>query len=158
MITYRKADIPDIPRVATLRLQFLKEVYPQADVSRDGLLYEQIARYLTEHLPKGDFVNLFAEHHGNVVASAGIVFYNQPPLYHNLDGKVAYILNVYTLPAYRRQGIAQILMEKLIGEAKERNTGKLSLHASLEGRRLYERLGFAAGDNEMTLQLPRIQP
>lgn len=158
MITYRKADIRDIPQTVSLRLQFLKEVYPQADDSRDAVLQEKITAYLQEHLPKGDFVNLFAEDNGQVVASAGIVFYNQPPLYHNLDGQVAYILNVYTLPAYRGQGIARALMERLITEAKDRNTGKLSLHASKDGRLLYEKLGFLAGDNEMTLQLPRVQP
>ncbi|MGN7819649.1 GNAT family N-acetyltransferase [Chitinophaga varians] len=158
MITYRKADIRDIPQTVSLRLQFLKEVYPQADASRDVLLQEKITAYLQEHLPQGDFVNLFAEDNGVIVASAGIVFYNQPPLYHNLDGQVAYILNVYTLPAYRGQGIARALMERLIIEAKDRNTGKLSLHASKDGRLLYEKLGFLAGDNEMTLQLPRVQP
>lgn len=158
MITYRKADIRDIPQVVSLRLQFLNEVYPQPDTSRDVLLQEKIAAYLREHLPKGDFVNLFAEYQGQVIASAGIVFYNQPPLYHNLDGQVAYILNVYTLPAYRGQGIARALMERLITEAKDRNTGKLSLHASKDGRLLYEKLGFLAGDSEMTLQLPRVQP
>lgn len=157
MITYRKADIHDIARVATLRLQFLKEVYPQQDPSRDQQLYEQISKYLAEHLPQGDFINWFAENNGEVVASAGIIFYNQPPLYHNLEGKVAYILNVFTLPAWRRQGIARILLNKLIAEAKMRNTGKLSLHASADGRWLYEQLGFVAGNNEMTLQLPRVQ-
>lgn len=158
MVTYRKANIHDIPQLVALRLRFLNEIYPQADTSRDALLEEKIAVYLREHLPKGDFVNIFAEDDGQVVASAGIVFYNQPPLYHNLDGQVAYILNVYTLPVYRGQGIARALMERLMIEAKDRNTGKLSLHASKDGRQLYEKLGFIAGDNEMTLQLARIQP
>ncbi|MBO9729044.1 MAG: GNAT family N-acetyltransferase [Chitinophaga sp.] len=157
MITYRKADITDIPQLVHLRLQFLKEIYPKADVSQDEILKTHLREYLTEHLSKNSFVNWFADSEGKVVASAGIVFYNQPPLYHNLEGKVAYILNVYTLPAFRRKGIAKILLQKLIDEAKTRNTGKVSLHTSDDGRLLYEQFGFVAGDNEMTCQLPRVQ-
>jgi ribosomal protein S18 acetylase RimI-like enzyme len=157
MITYRKADITDIPQLVHLRLQFLKEIYPKADNSQDAVLQDHLRVYLTEHLTKNNFVNWFADAEGKVVASAGIVFYNQPPLYHNLEGKVAYILNVYTLPAFRRKGIAKTLLQKLMEEAKERNTGKVSLHTSKDGRLLYEQFGFVAGDNEMTCQLPRIQ-
>ncbi|MGO4289340.1 GNAT family N-acetyltransferase [Chitinophaga sp. RAB17] len=157
MITYRKADITDIPQLVHLRLQFLKEIYPKADNSQDVVLQDHLRVYLTEHLSKNNFVNWFADAEGKVVASAGIVFYNQPPLYHNLEGKVAYILNVYTLPAFRRKGIAKTLLQKLMEEAKERNTGKVSLHTSKDGRLLYEQFGFVAGDNEMTCQLPRIQ-
>lgn len=157
MITYRKADITDIPQLVDLRLLFLKEIYPKADISQDDVLKDHLRVYLTEHLSKNSFVNWFANAEGKVVASAGIVFYNQPPLYHNLEGKVAYILNVYTLPAFRRKGIAKVLMQKLMDEAIERNTGKVSLHTSKDGRLLYEQFGFVAGDNEMTCQLPRIQ-
>ncbi|WP_143309699.1 GNAT family N-acetyltransferase [Chitinophaga vietnamensis] len=157
MITYRQADIADIPVVSRLRLQFLQEVYPQADTSKNDILLQQLDAYLREHLPKGDFVNWLALDRNEVVASAGIVFYNQPPLYHNLEGKVAYILNVFTLPAYRRRGIAHGLFERIVEEARRRNTGKLSLHATPDGRSLYEQFGFLAGDNEMTCQMSRIQ-
>lgn len=157
MITYRKADITDIPQLIYLRLQFLKEIYPKADNSQDDQLKDHLRSYLTEHLSHDNFVNWFADKDGEVVGSAGIVFYNQPPLYHNLEGKVAYILNVYTLPAYRRRGIAKTLLQKIMAEAKRRNTGKVSLHTSKEGRALYEQFGFLAGDNEMTCQLSRVQ-
>ncbi|NSL89167.1 GNAT family N-acetyltransferase [Chitinophaga solisilvae] len=152
MITYRKAELRDIPAVTHLRLQFLKEVYPLADTSRDETLLEQLRLYMLQHLPEGNFVNWLAESKQEIIGTAGIVFYQQPPLYHNLSGKVGYILNVYTLPAFRRQGIARILMEKIMEEARLRQTGKLSLHASPDGRTLYEELGFIAGDNEMTYQ------
>ncbi|PSL49562.1 N-acetylglutamate synthase-like GNAT family acetyltransferase [Chitinophaga niastensis] len=157
MITYRKAAIADVLQLSDLRLRFLKEIYPNADISGDAVLLDNLKVYLEEHLLKDDFVNWFAEMDGKVVASAGIVFYNQPPLYHNLEGKVAYILNVYTLPHYRRKGIAKVLFEKIMNEARQRNTGKVSLHASKDGRKLYEQFGFVTGDNEMTCQLPRIQ-
>lgn len=157
MITYRKADITDIQQLVHLRLQFLKEIYPKSDNSQDEVLKDHLRVYLTEHLSQNNYVNWFADAEGEVVASAGIVFYNQPPLYHNLEGKVAYILNVFTLPGFRRKGIAKVLLEKILEEAKARNVGKVSLHTSKEGRLLYEQFGFVAGDNEMTCQLPRVQ-
>ena len=157
MITYRKANISDIPELINLRILFLKEIYPNASESLDDRLADHLTTYLQEYLAKDSFVNWFAEANGKAVASAGILFYNQPPLYHNLDGKVAYILNVYTLPDFRRKGIAKALLQKILQEAKDRNTGKVSLHTSELGRSLYEQFGFVAGGNEMTCQLPRKQ-
>lgn len=157
MITYRKADVKDIPQLINLRILFLKEMYPNADETLDHRLTEHLSVYLQEHLPKENFVNWFAICNGKAVASAGIVFYNQPPLYHNLEGKVAYILNVYTLPDYRRRGIAKTLLQLVLQEAQDRNTGKVSLHTSDLGKSLYEKFGFISGGNEMTCQLPRKQ-
>jgi GNAT superfamily N-acetyltransferase len=61
-----------------------------------------------------------------------------------VDGRQAIILNVFTEPEWRRRGIAALLMEKVIGWAREQMLDTLVLHASDEARRLYERLGFIA--------------
>lgn len=41
-----------------------------------------------------------------MVGTGGISFYQVMPTYHNISGKKAYIMNVYTQPDYRRKGIA----------------------------------------------------
>jgi GNAT superfamily N-acetyltransferase len=58
------------------------------------------------------------------------------------------VLNVYTEPAWRRHGLAQQLMRELLAWARKERLDRLVLHASADGRRLYERLGFVA-TNEM---------
>jgi predicted GNAT family acetyltransferase len=60
----------------------------------------------------------------------------------------AVLLNVYTQPAWRRRGIAERLVREVLAWAAARGVSSVVLHASAAGRRLYERLGFAA-TNEM---------
>jgi GNAT superfamily N-acetyltransferase len=63
------------------------------------------------------------------------------------------VLNVYTEPAWRRRGVAEALMRQVIRWAESERLDRLVLHASDEGRPLYQRLGFAA-TNEMRFQGP----
>jgi GNAT superfamily N-acetyltransferase len=60
------------------------------------------------------------------------------------------ILNVYTDAAWRRRGIAEELVRACLAWARERGVERIVLHASPEGRRLYEKLGFVQ-TNEMRL-------
>ena len=59
---------------------------------------------------------------------------------------------VYVRPAYRRRGIAKRLMQLAIAWARERGCKRVRLHASEDGRHLYELLGFSEG-REMELDL-----
>lgn len=66
------------------------------------------------------------------------------------EGRHAIILNVFTLPHWRRQGVAALLLQRIIDWARAERLDRLVLHASEAGRSLYERLGFV-GTNEMRL-------
>jgi ribosomal protein S18 acetylase RimI-like enzyme len=60
------------------------------------------------------------------------------------------ILNVYTMPAHRRSGLARALMQIALEWCVANRVGSVILHASPEGRGLYESLGFEP-TNEMRL-------
>src|SRR5437773_2201439 len=64
------------------------------------------------------------------------------------EGRHAMVINVFTEPDWRRRGLATFLMERLIAWARAERLDRLVLHASDEGRRVYERLGFIE-NNEM---------
>ena len=61
------------------------------------------------------------------------------------------ILNVYTEPEFRKRGIARQVMVTILKWLKQRGFRGVNLHASAEGRPLYEELGFEA-TNEMRLR------
>jgi ribosomal protein S18 acetylase RimI-like enzyme len=61
------------------------------------------------------------------------------------------ILNVYTEPEFRHRGIARQIMLVILDAIKARGLRGVNLHASAEGRPLYEKLGFEA-TNEMRLK------
>lgn len=69
----------------------------------------------------------------------------------------AVILNVYTEPNFRRRGVALQLMQAILAWIKANGLRGANLHASPEGRHLYEKLGFEA-TNEMRLRFPATQP
>ena len=63
-------------------------------------------------------------------------------------GRHAIIINVFTEPEWRRRGIAKLLMEQIIAWARTERLDRLVLHASDEGRALYDHMGFVP-TNEM---------
>jgi GNAT superfamily N-acetyltransferase len=62
----------------------------------------------------------------------------------------AVILNVYTEHDFRRRGIARLIMTAILEWIKAQGLRSVNLHASPEGRTLYETLGFKA-TNEMRM-------
>jgi GNAT superfamily N-acetyltransferase len=65
-----------------------------------------------------------------------------------LLGREGLILNVYVEPQWRRRGLARRLMTEILGWAGAAGVVRLVLHASADGRPLYETLGFTPS-NEM---------
>lgn len=57
-------------------------------------------------------------------------------------GVEALIVNVYTEPEWRRRGLAALLMRHVLDYTREHEITRVLLHASREGRPLYESLGF----------------
>ena len=67
------------------------------------------------------------------------------------EGRQGVIVNVFTEPEWRRRGIAKRLIKEIIVWSREQNLDDLVLHASADGRTLYEQLGFLI-TNEMRLR------
>lgn len=70
-----------------------------------------------------------------------------------IQGREALIANVYTEPDWRRRGIATLLMHHVLDYTREHHVQRVLLHASDDGRPLYETLGFEP-TNEMKLAHP----
>ena len=94
---------------------------------------------------------------GAVIAGAGVHIKPQlPRISHDgarvVTAPIPLVVNVYTQPEWRGQGIARALMSVLLQWAAEQGTDRVVLHASDSGRPLYLSLGFEA-TNEMWLAL-----
>ena len=89
---------------------------------------------------------------GRVVAGGGVIILEFQP--HPLDPRPqrAWVVNMFTEPEHRRQGLARRLMQTIVEWCRADGMSYLYLHASDEGRPLYESLGFKA-NNEMRLKL-----
>lgn len=156
MINFRKANTSDIEILAKLRIDFMREVNgslsPEDELKYDVLLKSNID-YFNESISNGDFIAWLALDNESIVGTSGLVFYSRPPSFKNLSGKVAYIMNIYTLDSYRKRGIADKLLQKTIVEATELGYNTIFLSATDMGKPLYLKHGFKEISGEMVLNI-----
>src|SRR6266566_223497 len=139
-ITYRKADWRDVEALAVLRREFLIEV---ADAQPgDASILPRLRDWFKEKLANGQFCAFLAVVGDEVIASSGLVVHEHPPGIMIPNGREAYIMNMYTRPAWRGRGIATIIFRKLLEVAKEKECTRVALHALPLGRAIYEKEGF----------------
>jgi GNAT superfamily N-acetyltransferase len=102
-----------------------------------------------------EYFGFLAEHDGAVVSGGGVWLRPLLPRPGTLQGSLeAYVLNVYTEPEHRRGGVARAIMNAILEWSHEQRVARVTLHASREGRPLYEDLGFEPS-NEMRIVLDR---
>ncbi len=148
-IEFRKALKSDIPPLVELRIkQLVEEGYPEVSDIRQALV-----GYFSSSLKDGSLVCWVGISGGSIIATAGLCFYQLPPTFSNPTGRIAYLTNMYTVEACRRIGIASQLVDKLLTEAKALNYTSVKLHASHQGKGIYEQAGFVIADGYMGLKL-----
>lgn len=150
-LTYQLATLEDLELLVTTRCQVLRaanqlpENTPLPEVEQQSRAYYQKA--FDENTHTAYFV-----WDGETLAGTGAVSYFQVmPTVHNPTGQKAYIMNMYTAPQYRRQGIAAHTLALLVEDAHRRGVTAISLEATTMGRPLYERFGFVPMEHEMEL-------
>ena len=152
--TIRRADSADIPQLARHRAAMFRDMGSLAP-EREEELIRATADWLRAAVPRGEYLAWVAESGESpaVIGGAGVQLRpimprpGKPALE---LGPEAIVLNVYVERAWRRRGVADGLMRALLAELAERGIRRIVLHASEEGRRLYERMGFVP-TNEMRL-------
>ena len=148
-ISYRKLDKKDIFKFIEMRLSQLQEEGAEPLFDLTPALNE----YYEKHLDDGTFVSWLAINGDEIIATSGMSFVEKPPYYSNPSGKIGLLSSMYTLKEYRRKGIAKILLEKIVQEAKEYGCGTVQITASDMGTLLYADYGFEKNNNFMQLKL-----
>jgi GNAT superfamily N-acetyltransferase len=89
---------------------------------------------------------------GSVAAGLGLWLMDWPPHMVGPGSRRGNILNVYTNPDSRRQGLARRLMDGALEWCRANRIRAVILHSSNDGRPLYEKLGFRP-TNEMRIMI-----
>lgn len=147
----RKANLDDLETLIQLRLALLREAGNLKSNASTGTLAEAIRQYLTRTLPTSKFLAWVAEADGEIIGTSGVVEFERPPVYGNLSGLEAYIMNIYTVPNWRGKGVAMALLREIISYVKKTDARRIWLHATEDGKRLYEKVGFVSTTDEMEL-------
>jgi GNAT superfamily N-acetyltransferase len=148
----RRADAADIPGLLALR-RGLFHAMGYEDEASLATMEAACRAYFQTAIPDRSFIGWVAEAQGSLVGTAGLVIHQVPPTARNPSGRVGYVMNMYTLPDWRRRGIARSLLRALLEYLHDEGIVQASLHATDEGRPLYEQAGFA-DSREMRLWFP----
>lgn len=151
MITYRKATIDDLDELVRLRIEFMTEVVKTVDHDKVQTVKSALIDYFNKALVNNDYISWLALDEDKIVGTSGLCFYTVPPSLKYISGNVAYIMNMYTVPAYRSKGIATNIFEKTVSEAKSMGYKKICLNATDMGKPLYKKFGFKEIEGDMAI-------
>ena len=152
MIQYKIATSEDIVELMAIRLKMLREVN---DLSKDYAFSEEFCSYSREYFLNGNHTTVLVVDGDNKkpIGCATLCYIEIMPTFSHPTGKRAHLMNVYTAPDYRGQGIARRMVEMLMEEARRRGVTEISLDATASGRPLYRKLGFRDSEECMVLVL-----
>ncbi|MCM1468212.1 MAG: GNAT family N-acetyltransferase [Alistipes sp.] len=150
---YKRASVEDIDELVRTRIVVLRAANKLSDEEDMTTVEKESYAYYGRALVSGEHTAYLVYDDGKFIGAGGVSFYQVMPTYHNPSGKKAYIMNMYTAPEYRRQGIAYKTLGLLVEEAKKRGVSQISLEATDMGRPVYEKFGFVRLEGEMGLCL-----
>jgi GNAT superfamily N-acetyltransferase len=151
MYKIRLATLDDVETLVSLRLVFLKEVGSLSSEVDCRELGEAIRHYFVRKMPTGEFLAWVAESEGRIVATSGLTLFERPPNGANIAGLEAYLSNMYTVPDWRGRGVGTALVTAVIDHVKGTRARRIWLHATEQGRPVYEKAGFVVSKTDMEL-------
>lgn len=143
MIEIKRATIDDIETLMSWRMEVLCDVF---SIDKNADLTELTANnreYYLRELPTEGHIACFAYKDGQIAGCGGICIYNEMPSPDNPSGMCAYLMNIYTRPMFRGQGIGRKTASWLIKQAEEKGITKIYLEASDSGKPMYQKMGFS---------------
>lgn len=148
---YKRATIEDIDELVRTRIIVLRAANKLSVNVDMSVVEKESYAYYKRALESGNHISYLVYGDGTFIGAGGVSFYQVMPTYHNPTGKKAYIMNMYTAPEYRRQGIAMHTLDLLVKDAKAHGVSQIALEATDMGRPLYEKYGFVKMEDEMEL-------
>lgn len=147
----RLASLDDVVTLVEHRRGMFYDMGYRDNVALDSMA-AKFQPWLLARMNSGEYLAwLVVAPGGSIAAGAGLWLMDWPP--HMIGGGVrGNILNVYTIDEFRRRGLARRLVEVAIRWCRENRVDTIVLHASPDGRGLYESMGFVA-TNEMRINL-----
>lgn len=143
----RKAGKEDIAQLVEMRIKYLTVDCGEMSAEQIEAIRKQLPEYFERQLGTG-VLAYAAEEEGILVSTVLMVIVEKPANPHFITGKTGTLLNVYTRPEYRRQGLAGKLIDLAIQDAKQLNLSYIDLGASKEGYPLYKKIGFTESHSD----------
>ena len=144
----------DVNLLAEHRKKMWLDIHPEYE--KDVRATEKrTKRWIGRQLSKGSLIGLVVSTaDGEAVGSGCIWLREEQPRPTSMRLVVPYLMSMYTEKRFRRQGVATLIVKGALDWCREKNYDRVILHASKEGRTVYEDLGFELS-NEMKFMLKK---
>jgi len=152
MFTIRPATTADVDAIVRHRCEMYRAMGCTDEKALDGVA-DNCRPYFQSAIADGNYrawMAVVAD--GRIVGGGGVGLIAWPGNPRDPLCRRAIILNMYVEPEFRRRGIARALMQTMVDWCRKEGLVTVDLHASHEGRPLYESMGFRP-TNEMRLTL-----
>ena len=150
-LEYRLATITDLNKLVKTRIHVLRAANQLPDTIDMSNLAIHSRKYYEQSFNDGSHIAYLVYDDKIVVGSDGVSFFQVLPTFHNPSGKKAYIMNMYTVPEYRRKGIGWSVLDLLVKASRFKGITFIALEATKMGKPLYEKYGFNMLGDEMYL-------
>ncbi len=152
-LVFRSAVLADAEVLARMRLEMRRERETVPCPVDESEFFRYNLEFFRRHIGDGSFISCIVMDGAEAAACSGLSLEVHPPTYENLTGRIGYITNIYTRPAWRGRGIAGQMVQWLAEAAREAGCARLCLNSSPMGRSVYLRCGFTPVEGEMMLDL-----
>lgn len=146
---YERATSKDMEELVKTRIIVLRAANKLSDDADMSVVEQNSRAYYKYALETGEHIAYLVYDKDKFIGTGGVSFYQVLPTCHNPSGKKAYVMNMYTAPEYRRQGVAFHTLDLLVRAAESRGVSQIALEATDMGRPLYQKYGFVEMVNEM---------
>ena len=142
-LSIRAAIQSDIDDLVEMRREFtFEDAEPSERVGRPEYDTE-CAAFLADAIAGGRWHVWVAEIDARIVSHVFVALIDKVPRPVRENSKIAYLTNVYTRPAFRRQGIGAQLVRRAQAAAREADVELIIVWPSDESVDFYQREGFA---------------
>lgn len=144
----REATVEDAPVLARQR-RLMFDAISRMPSDEGDATEAAILAYIQRAMPAGTFRSWVVEYQGAIVAGGGLQLRTLMPRPGHVDfAPEGLIVSMWTDPEHRRRGLGRRVVEAILAWGRANGVGRFTLHASEDGRPLYELYGFKP-TNEM---------
>lgn len=146
---FKEAGKEDIKELIELRIAYMEADFGQVSGQQRACMEKQLPDYFSRKL--GEELIAFVAMDGEKIASAAYLHKIEMPASPLvLSGFYGEVLNVYTRPEYRGNGLCTKLIQKILEYAREKGLARVDLSATREGYPIYKKIGFKERETRYT--------
>jgi ribosomal protein S18 acetylase RimI-like enzyme len=141
-VIIRRVESQDLVGMTAARIDYLTELQGERPEYYKLDLQEKLQLFFQQAMQEGSFFAFLAEVDGLACSWGAMILKKIPGDFNQSSYLEGDILNMYTLPSFRRKGISSRILKRLLSEAKTMGISKVALHCSKDGEPLYRKYGF----------------